>query len=119
MAQHNDLGKWGEQLAVAYLKSNNYTILHKNWTYRKAEIDIIARKDDILAAIEVKTRSSIAYGKPETFVSPKKIQLLVQAVNQYIIENDLDLEVRFDIVSVYKNGDVFETEHFTDAFFYF
>lgn len=119
MADHNDLGKLGEELAVAYLQENNYEILEQNWTFQKAEIDIIAQKDSILAIVEVKTRSSIEFGLPQDFVKPKKIQLLVKAVNEYVISNDLDVEVRFDIISVYKENEVLKIEHLQDAFYYF
>ena len=89
MAQHNELGKLGEELAVAFLEENGYEILETNWVFQKAEIDIIAQKENVLAVVEVKTRSSIEFGLPQDFVKPKKIQLLVKAVNEYVISNDL------------------------------
>ena len=119
MAEHNELGKLGEELAVEYLQKEGYTILETNWIFQKAEIDILAQKDNTLAVVEVKTRSSIDFGLPQDFVKPKKIQLLVKAVNAYIIENDLDLEVRFDIIAINKKGQDFVIEHLTDAFFHF
>jgi putative endonuclease len=119
MAEHNDLGKLGEELAVEYLQKDNYQILQTNWVFQKAEIDILAQKGNVLAVVEVKTRSSIEFGLPQDFVKPKKIQLLVKAVNEYIIQNDLDVQVRFDIVSVFKNNNTFEIEHLQDAFFHF
>jgi putative endonuclease len=119
MAEHNELGKLGEELAVEYLQNNDYTILETNWVFQKAEIDILAQKDNILAVVEVKTRSSIDFGLPQDFVRPKKIQLLVKAVNGYVNENDLDLEVRFDIIAISKKGQEFVIEHLTDAFFHF
>ncbi|MEN9655264.1 MAG: hypothetical protein RL311_172 [Bacteroidota bacterium] len=119
MAEHNELGKLGEELAVEYLQNNDYTILETNWVFQKAEIDILAQKDNILAVVEVKTRSSIDFGLPQDFVKPKKIQLLVKAVNGYVNENDLDLEVRFDIIAISKKGQKFVIEHLTDAFFHF
>lgn len=119
MAEHNELGKLGEELAVAYLQKDNYRILQTNWVFQKAEIDILAQKGNTLAVVEVKTRSSIEFGLPQDFVKPKKIQLLVKAVNEYVIQNDLDVEVRFDIVSVFKNNGTFEIEHLQDAFFHF
>jgi putative endonuclease len=119
MAVHNDLGKLGEQLAAEYLQKNGYVILETNWVFQKAEIDILAQKDNILAVVEVKTRSSIDFGLPQDFVRPKKIQLLVKAVNGYVNENDLDLEVRFDIIAISKKGQEFVIEHLTDAFFHF
>lgn len=119
MAQHNELGKFGEELAVEFLQSNGYEILETNWTFQKAEIDIITQKDNIVAVVEVKTRSSIEYGLPQDFVKPKKIQQLVKAVNEYIISNDLDVEVRFDIVAIYKEDKKFKVEHIENAFYHF
>ena len=119
MADHNDLGKLGEELAVAFLKKDGYTILETNWTFQKAEIDIIAQKGNCLAVVEVKTRSSIDFGLPQDFVNPKKIQLLVKAINEYVLSNDLDVEVRFDIIALHKNGNGFKIEHLEDAFYYF
>ena len=119
MAEHNELGKLGEELAVDFLEKNSYSILETNWTFQKAEIDIIAQKENILSIIEVKTRSSIDFGLPQDFVKPKKIQLLVKAVNEYVISNDLEVEVRFDIIAIYKEENNYKIDHLEDAFFYF
>ena len=119
MAEHNDLGNFGEDLAVEFLQKNGYVILERNWTFQKAEIDIIAQKGNILAIVEVKTRSSIDFGLPQDFVKPKKIQLLVKAVNEYVIKKDLDVNVRFDIIAISKKGREFDLEHLEEAFFYF
>ena len=120
MAQHNDLGKEGEKLAAAFLENNGYEILEKNWTFQKAEIDIIAQKDNTLAVVEVKTRSSTDFGLPQDFVKPKKIQLLVRAVNEYVVSRDLDVEIRFDIIAIHKDStQKFVIEHIEDAFFHF
>ena len=112
MAEHNELGKIGEEVAVDFLEKNGYEILETNWVFQKAEIDIIAQKGDILAVIEVKTRSSLDYGLPQDFVKPKKIQLLVKAINEYVIANDLDVEVRFDIIAIHAKDATFDIEHF-------
>lgn len=123
MAEHNELGKKGEELAVEYLQQNGYEILDRNWVFQKAEIDIIAQKNDVLAIVEVKTRSSLDFGSPQDFVKPKKIQLLIKAVNAYINyrEKDFeeDLEIRFDIIAVQKKNETFAIEHLTDAFYHF
>ncbi len=119
MADHNDLGKLGEELAVEFLEKNGYSILETNWTFQKAEVDIIAKKDTILAVVEVKTRSSNDFGPPQDFVKPKKIQLLVKAINEYVISNDLEVEVRFDIIALNREGKGFKIEHLEDAFYYF
>ena len=119
MAEHNDLGKLGEELAIDFLEKAGYSILETNWVFQKAEIDIIAQKGNVLAIVEVKTRSSVDFGLPQDFVKPKKIQLLVKAINEYILINDLESEARFDIIAVFKNGKNYEIEHLEDAFYYF
>jgi putative endonuclease len=119
MAAHNELGKLGEDLAVEHLRKNGYEILETNWTFQKAEIDIIAIKEGILAVVEVKTRSSLEFGLPQDFVKPKKIQLLVKAVDAYVYERDLDINVRFDIIAIHKEGKSFAIEHLIDAFYHF
>lgn len=119
MAEHNELGKLGEELAVEFLQNNGYTILETNWTFQKAEIDIIAQTKDTLAIIEVKTRSSIEFGLPQDFVNPKKIRLLTKAVDNYVVEKNLDINVRFDIIAIHKENKSFVIEHLTDAFYHF
>lgn len=119
MAEHNELGKEGEKKAVEYLQKQGYSILHTNYTYQKAEIDVIAQQGNILAIVEVKTRSTLDFGLPQDFVKPKKVQLLVKAINHYIEENDLDVEARFDIIAVHKNGSAYDIEHLIDAFYIF
>ena len=119
MAEHNDLGKLGEELAVEFLRKDGYEILETNWTFQKAEIDIIAQNAKTLAIIEVKTRSSIEFGLPQDFVKPKKIQLLVKAVNEYVVSKNLEVDVRFDIIAIHKEGKSFVIEHLKDAFYHF
>ena len=119
MAQHYDFGIEGEEIAVNSLIKKGYTIRERNWRYRKAEIDILAQKDNVLAVVEVKTRSSNYFGKPQDFVNKKKIQLLTEAVNEYVNKYELDIEVRFDIIAILKNKNQFEIEHLEDAFYHF
>ena len=119
MAEHNELGKLGEEMAVEFLQKAGYAIRETNWTFQKAEVDIIAQKENTLAIIEVKTRSSLEFGLPQDFVKPKKIQLLTKAVDAYVNERDLDIEVRFDIIAIHKEGKSFVIEHLIDAFYHF
>ena len=119
MAQHNELGKKGEQIAVDFLSKNGYEIRDTNWRYQKAEVDIIAQKGEILAVVEVKTRSSTDFGNPQDFVNPKKIKLLVSAIDEYVTSKDLDVEVRFDIIAVVKENNDYKIEHIEDAFLHF
>ncbi|MDP5158536.1 MAG: YraN family protein [Flaviramulus sp.] len=119
MAQHIELGKKGEQLAVDFLLKKGYDIIDRNYRFDNAEVDIIAQKKDTLAIIEVKTRSSTDFGNPQDFVKPKQIQRLVKAVDEYVNVNDLDVEVRFDIIAIVKEEKLFKIEHLENAFYYF
>ena len=119
MAQHNELGKKGEQLAVDFLIKNNYKIIARNYRFEKAEVDIIAQKKETLAIVEVKTRSTTDFGNPQDFVKPKQIKNLVKAVDAYVIANDLDVEVRFDIIAIVKDGKGYKIEHLENAFYHF
>jgi len=79
MASHNQLGKSGEELAAAWLKQNGFELMHQNWRYSHYEIDLVAKKNNVLHFIEVKTRQGQRFGRPEESVSKKKIQNLMQA----------------------------------------
>lgn len=119
MAAHNELGKKGEDLAVEYLLKKGYKIVARNFTFQKAEVDIIARKDNILAIIEVKTRSTPDFGDPQEFVKNRQIHRLVTAVDHFVNDHDMDVEVRFDIVAIIKNNSGMRLEHLEDAFVHF
>lgn len=119
MAQHNELGKKGEQLAIDFLVKKGFAIVEKNWRYLKAEVDIIAQKENFLVAVEVKTRTSDYFGDPQDFITKKKIKLLVMAMNEYVTSKDLDVEVRFDIIAILQNKNKTKIEHIEDAFLYF
>ena len=119
MADHNELGKKGEQLAVEFLIKHDYKILEKNYRYLKAEVDIIAQIGETLVAVEVKTRSSDYFGDPQDFITPKKIKLLVSAIDYYVVQRDLDVEVRFDIIAILHQNNKFTLEHLEDAFLHF
>jgi len=120
MSKHNDLGKQGEQAAVEYLKSKGYKILETNWRYEKSEIDIIATHKDDLIFVEVKTRSSMAFGYPEEAVDNKKQNQMSNAAGNFLRENKLKQSVRFDIISLNTTSNAqFEIYHIEDAFYPF
>ncbi len=119
MAQHNDLGKIGEQLAVDFLESKGYEIIARNYTFQKAEIDIIAKHHNMMICLEVKTRNSEFFGDPQEFVKPSKIKLLVKAMDAFILENDIGLESQFDIIAVLKNKKIEQLTHYENAFYHF
>ena len=119
MAEHNELGEKGEKLAIDFLLKNDYKILETNYRYIKAEVDIIAQKGETLVVVEVKTRSTDYFGNPQDFVNPKKIKLLLSAIDYYVIEKDLDVEVRFDIIAIIHQKNKTKIEHLEDAFLHF
>jgi putative endonuclease len=109
----------GEQTAANYLKSNGYKILTQNYRYQKEEGDIIAQKEGWLIAVEVKTRSTSAFGSPQEFLKPAQIQRIIVAVDYYVVSHKLDLEVRFDIIAIVATKDTSQIEHIKNAFYHF
>ena len=116
MAAHIDFGKQGEEIAVKYLMDKGYEILERNWRNRHKEIDIIAKDGNELVVVEVKTRKNNDYGDPDFAVNKQKQRLLISAANSYIYRNNLDLDTRFDIISIIiKDGNPV-IDHIEDAF---
>lgn len=117
MADHNETGDVGEALAEKYLKNLGYEILERNWHFGKNEIDIIAQDGDFLVIVEVKTRRSNYFGEPEEYVTRTKQRSLIKAANGYIQKNNINLETRFDIVSVLYSGKSYNVKQIRDAFY--
>jgi putative endonuclease len=117
MAAHNDTGNWGEEKATAFLIAKGYEIVEKNYRYKHAEIDLIAKKGKMLIFVEVKTRSGTGFGMPEEFVNYTKAKLIMKAAEHYIYDKDWHFDVRFDIVSILilTSGSL-EIRHIEDAF---
>ncbi|HCN49872.1 MAG TPA: endonuclease [Chryseobacterium sp.] len=117
MADHNDFGKIAEGLAADYLQKNGYKILVRNFRFQKAEIDIIAEKNNQIIVVEVKARSTDAFMLPQEAVTRTKIKLIVSAVNHYLEEFNRDNEVRFDIITVLPDEKrKLVIDHIPDAF---
>lgn len=119
MGKHNEFGKLGEAIAVDFLVEAGYEICDKNYRYQKAEIDILAKKGDVLAVVEVKSRTLGFYKSLNDVIGQGKIQRLVLAADHYIQQHKLDCEVRFDVVTVVKTKGKFKTEHLKNAFYHF
>ncbi len=118
MSSHNDLGKEGEERTAVWLAEKGFEILERNYRYGKAEVDLIAKYDRFIVFVEVKTRTNYTYGYPEEAVSTAKQKLMMSAASNYLYENNLTCECRFDVVSVFKSRDnKWEFTHFEDAFF--
>lgn len=114
MTDKIETGSIGENLAAEYLVGKGFRVVEKNYRWRKAEIDLIVQREDWLIFVEVKTRSSSAYGEPETFVSDFQRRLIYEAAEEYIYKTDWQGNIRFDIVSV-KPSRIPEIVHFEDA----
>ena len=119
MGKHNEFGKEGEQIAVDFLLKNGYKIRCQNYRYLKSEIDIIAQKNDVLAIVEVRARSNDQIIAIADTITPKKIKLLVLGADNYVTMNKLEVEVRFDIITILKNKKIFKIEHMESAFYHF
>ncbi len=118
MAQSHDMGRQGEILATQYLEETGCEVLETNWHSNHQEVDIIARQGDVLLIVEVKSRSTLYHGEPELFVTRNKQRMLVKAANHYVAWKDLDLEVRFDIITVHFRDDKqHELRHIKNAFY--
>lgn len=117
MYYNQDFGKTGEDLAAQHLINEGYQILERNWRSGHKEIDIIALKGDTLAVVEVKTRKSEDYGNPDIAVDGYKQKMLISAADAYVRYKNLEVEVRFDIISIILNGTSHKTEHIEDAFY--
>lgn len=119
MAEHNDLGVWGEDCAASFLEEQGYVIAERDWSVGKRDIDIIALSDDrkYLVFVEVKTRGDDDMQEPEQAVDTAKMRNLAIAANAYIKMNGVDLPVRFDIISIVGKGkEDRRMEHIVDAF---
>ena len=119
MSNCYNFGKEAEKRASDYYCNLGFQILQKNYRYRKAEVDSIVQKDNLLVVVEVKARSSTYFGDPQSFVSKKKIQLLVMATDAFIQQRDLAVEVRFDIISYTLERGEWKLEHLPNAFYPF
>lgn len=117
MAEQNELGKDGEARARDYLIRQGYTIMHTNWHWHHYELDIVAVKDGELVVVEVKTRSFDYLISPEDAVDNKKIRRIVAAADAYVRYFNLELPVRFDIITLIKRKDSYQIEHIDDAFY--
>lgn len=118
MARHNDIGKQGEDLAVAWLESKGFTIFDRNYNFEKAEIDIVAFVPNELHFIEVKTRSDTSVIKPEEALTPEKQRLMAHAADFYLYERQMvTVPAVFDVMAVgLDDPDNPEIKFFEDAF---
>lgn len=116
MAQHNDFGKLGEQLAQQHLVDQGFAIMETNYRVGKLEADIIAYREGLLVFVEVKTRQTTNFGNPEVFVDSRKQRAYIRLANHFVLERNRDEEVRFDIITVVVNATGCKINHIENAF---
>lgn len=117
MAEHNTLGKNGEDAAANYLTDHGYRILHRNWRSGRKELDIVAEKENEIIVVEVKSRKNTEFALPEDAVNEKKIRRIVAATDAYLRKFCLDMQVRFDIITIVGEKNNFKIEHIKEAFY--
>ena len=118
MAEKNETGKKGEEVACSYLKTFGYTILHTNWRFHRYELDIVATNGKELVVVEVKTRSKNYMLNPEDSIDRRKIRRITTATDAYIRKNRINMPVRFDVLCLIKDDVAYTVDrHFEDAFF--
>ena len=114
MSNKAEIGTAGERLAANYFTDLGFEVVERNFRFRRAEIDLIVKRENWLIFVEVKTRSSSAFGEPEAFVDRKQTLNIFAAAEEYIFSRDWMGHIRFDIISV-KLGNPPEVTHFEDA----
>ena len=107
MRKTKDSGDVGETLAESILIEKGYEIVDKNFRSKYGEIDIVAKNDDKLVFVEVKTRWSKRYGKPEEAVTPRKLKRIKRTIDYYLLVNKVKMSYRLEVVAIQiENGDV-------------
>ena len=118
MAEHNDLGKWGEDVALAYLLDQGYRLLDRNWHQGHRDLDLIMQQADTLVIVDVRTRRNNLFMDPEQTVDALKMLSLSKAANAYIRLHRISLNIRFDIVAITGTpSSDFTINHIEDAFY--
>lgn len=110
-------GSEGEKAAAQYLEKNGYEILENNYRVSGSEVDLIAKKDDTLCFVEVKTRGSDDFGLPEEFVDRRKRSKIIRAAKIFTATKKyVDFYVRFDIIAVLYSEGKIAINHIQHAF---
>lgn len=117
MARHNDLGKVGEEKAIAHLISLGHVLLAANYRVGRDEVDVITSYEKFIVFTEVKTRSDSYYGQPEEFVDKKKRMAMKRVAEVYMREHHSNADIRFDIISIHNHKGELKVYHIPDAFF--
>jgi putative endonuclease len=95
------LGRWGEERAAAALEARGWRILARNYRFGRREVDIVARRDGVLAFVEVKTRAGRGFGEPEESVTALKQREIEAVARDFVARNRAGgAEIRFDVIAI-------------------
>jgi len=117
MAESHSLGQKGEDIATGYLTKQGFKILSRNWKWGKHEIDIIAEKNDMIIFVEVKTRTDDFQMHPVTAVTIEKQKSIIYAADGYLQRFKINMESRFDVITIIRKGESYQIDHIEDAFY--
>jgi|WetSurMetagenome_2_1015567.scaffolds.fasta_scaffold180748_2 putative endonuclease len=117
MSESHNLGQEGEDIAASYLNGLGYKILSRNWFWGKKEVDIIAEHNNSIVFVEVKTRNDDFKVHPVTAVTREKQRTIVTIADAYIKKNRIDMECRFDVITVIKSANSYRIDHLERAFY--
>ena len=109
-------GDIGELIARRYLQGQGYEIIETNWRFKRLEVDIIARKGDVMVFAEVKARINSIFIEPEESVTRRKQSFLVRAAHHFLVTRDIELESRFDVISITGSREDHMIRHIKGAF---
>ncbi len=116
-------GSVAEDFAANYIKSQGYDIIDKNFYIRGGEIDIVAKKGDLIIFVEVRSWDRVFWenGTPLETVNPAKIRKIQKTALFYIQKKNINLQktmIRFDVAGLTKEGDSYKIEYIENAFPY-
>ncbi|MBR3249937.1 MAG: YraN family protein [Clostridia bacterium] len=112
MYQRHIIGKYGEDVAVRFLEQKGYKIIERNFSCRQGELDIIARNNEYIVFIEVKTRSNFLYGTPIEAVGKNKQKHIFRVAKYYLHIHRLENHfVRFDVIEVFIDRGIAKVNH--------
>ncbi len=109
-------GKKGEDIAAEYLTGKGYKILHRNYMTPLGEADMIISDNNILAFVEVKTRTGNAFGEPFEAVDFRKQEKIRKIALYYLKLHRVEYQVRFDVVSIVSRNGKVDITHMIEAF---
>jgi putative endonuclease len=116
--RNKTLGARGEEIATSYLRGQKFVIVERNFSCKGGEVDIVAREGKTFVFVEVKARSSLAFGPPQASVTPFKQRQISKAALTWLAKKRLqDVNARFDVIAIIlRDHEVPVIEHFRNAF---